>query len=128
MADLNNVTVTGTVSDDMLVPIFSQAYAVTGVRPDPEEIKAQITKFKAENEGANGSELLRAARNEVPRMVSSILGSRAPTSSVDEGEKLADLRQRTAEDRQGRKFLSYGAAALSKNPTEAGKDFVDAAG
>jgi hypothetical protein len=132
MEQLDKVVVQGQSVADPLEPIFGTVYAVLGQEPNAERIKAQVAQFRAANKGSTNQELIDLAKSEVPKMVGSILSQPkgAGLSGMENREdvrELNEMRSATARDRQGRQFLSYGASALDRNPTEAGKAFVDVA-
>lgn len=128
MDQLDTVQVTGK-SRDPLEDVFGQVYAVLGQPADPMKVKDQANKFRAANAGATNAELVQMAKSEVPRMISHVL-SQPQVKGVQgeearqEAEHLANVRNATAKDRQNREFLSYGGAALSRNPEEQRKSFI----
>lgn len=132
MEQLDKVVVEGRSQADPLEPIFGTVYAVLGQEPDKERIKVQVQQFRAANKGATNQELIDLAKSEVPKMVGSLLNQPRQagvtgTENREDVNLLTQMRDATMRDRQGRQFLSYGASALDKNPTEAAKAFVDVA-
>ena len=129
MENLDTVQVQGQRTDP-LYHIFGTVLSTVGQDPTPERINAGIRAFRSANPGESDQSIVELARSQVPMMIGAVQKTQGPknidSSIADQSKYVNDVQNATGVDRQNRQFLGYGASALSKDPVNQQKAFVDA--